>query len=528
MGKCIRTIMLKLYKPGKGKKQVLDEAMLNYTEAFQYLLDKAKEDMDVITHECKTIKERYRSAYIKKWINEKYDKDLNIFSIEPFKDSIKIDFAATFCRYLNLKLRGDDSSCPSVHISDLILEKQYKQITLQYINGEKTYLDTENSINNLISKSEKFRPIFFCRYSSKRNYSLLFDADNNKYYAKIYLMNVKSDKRAEHKNSANNSLIYINKNKEIFNEKISKRCYLIFPLCFGKWQESYLKEALQNPEILKTARLIKKEDEYYLAVNIVKEAASLPKPVNFMGVSRGITNLINYCVVDGEGNKIICDSQDLDYENITDNKLYEISNFLAEIAYKHKCQVIMEKLIDKGDGLIWEDKDGRNNVSKLSSPKYNQLLNIINYKISGMGLPEVVRVSPVDIFYTCPSCGNHSKANRFSEELIICTSCGTTMNIENAGSFNLARKLLRYSKDKIKIKVEETPHGVRFINKEIGLEYYPTNPYDCKYEFMEKIDEIIKKFYDNIDTESKFANFRKKLSLIKKLENDKNAFEVIE
>lgn len=520
--------MLKLYKPGKGKKIILDEAMINYTKAFQYLLDKAEEDLSVIIDECKVIKEQYRATYVKTWVNEKHGKELNRFSIEPFKDSIKIDFAATFCRYLNLKIKGNDLNYPSTYISDLMLEKKYNQIIEQYIEGEKTSFNLENIINNLISKTEKYRPIFFCRYSSKRNYSLLYNEKSNRYYAKIYLMNVKNDKRIEPKTYMNSGLTYINKNNEIFNEKLTKRCYLIFPLCFGKWQEGYLKEALQNPEILKTARLIKKKDEYYLAISIVKEICDLPKSNNFMGVSRGVANLINYCVVDGAENMIVEGKLNIDNDNIADNKLYEISNAIAQIAYKNKCQVIMEKLVDKGDRLIWEDKGGKNNVPKLSCLKYNQLLNIINYKIIGLGLPEVVRVSPIDIFYTCPNCGNHSKANRFSKELLICTTCGTAMDIEKVGSFNLARKLIKYSKDNIKVKVQETPKGVRFINKEIGLEYYPSNPYDCMDEFMEEIDKIIKNFYANIDEESKADNFRKRLSLIKKLESNKNAFEVID
>lgn len=523
--------MLKLYKPGKNKKIILDEAMLNYTRAFQYLLDKAEEDLSLIIDDCKSIKEQYRVTYVKKWINANYDKDLNRFFIEPFKDSIKIDFAATFCRYLNLKIKGNDLSYPSAYISGLMLEKQYDEIMKNCIEDEVTSSTIEYNISNLLSKTEKFRPIFFCRYSSKRNYSLLYDEHNDKYYAKVYLMNVKNDKRVESKTYLNSSLTYINQNYEVFNEKISKRCYLVFPLSFGKWQEGYLKQALKNPEILKTARLIKKKNEYYLAISIVKEVPALPKPANYMGVSRGVGSLVNYCIID-EGENVVSqgalktDSDSMP-DNIPDNKIYEISNSLTEIAYKNKCQVIMEKLVDKGDGLNWEDKDGRTSVPALSYFKYNQLLNIMNYKIIGLGLPEVIRVSPIDIFYACPNCGNHSKSNRFSKDLLICTACGTTMDIEKAGSFNLARKLIKYSKDTIKIRVEETHKGVRFINKEIDLEYYPENPYDCMDEFMKELDKIIKNFYVNIEEESKKPNYRKKLSLIKKLESNKNVFEVI-
>ncbi|MDP4177378.1 MAG: zinc ribbon domain-containing protein [Bacillota bacterium] len=527
MDKYVRTVMLKLYEPSAAKRIILDEAMLNYTKAFQYLLDKAEEDLNIIIDECRKIKEQYRTTYIRKWINANHDKELNKFFIEPFKDSIKIDFAATFCRYINLKIRGNDLKYPSSYVSKKEMEKQYDSIMKKYIDDEIIIYNDDNEINNLITKSEKLRPIFFCRYSSKRNYSLLYNKEKNKYYAKVYLMNVKNDKRVEPKTYKSSNLKYININGEMFNEKPSKRCYLIFPLSFGKWQESYLKEALESPEILKTSRLIKNENEYYLAVNIVKEVPMIQKSSAFMGVSRGINNLINYCIADDSGKIISEGNLNILYYNDSEDKIYKLANSIAEIAFKNRCQVIMEKLIDKGDGLIWEDEDGRNEVPKLSCIKYNQLLNIINYKIIALGLPEVIRVSPVNLFYTCPKCGNHSKKNRFSKELLMCTACGETLNIEKAGSFNLSQRLIKYNNDSIKIKVEETPKGVRFINEDIDFELYPSNPYNCLDEFYEEFERVINNFYINIDIEAKQTNFKKKLSLIKKLQVNKNAFEVI-
>lgn len=534
MSEFVRTIVLKIYNPSKEKSDIIDEAILNYTKAYQYILDMTKQDIEAIKEECKDSRGKYNSNYIVKWINKKIDKELNKFSIEPFKDSIKIDFSAMFTQYLSNDAKNDFTKFPSVYIDEETLEAEYSKLINGYDEENKILNEEyrkvsliEDKINKLLNKFEKHRAIFFCRYSTKRNYSLLYNSEKDKYYAKIYLMNIKNDKRKA--GNVNNSSIlrYIDKNNEIFKERASKRCYLIFPLSFGKWQEKYLKEALKNPEILKTARLVKRNNEYFLSINIVKDEVEEIKTVNYIGVSRSFSHAVNYSIVNEKGESITSGFKKIEGDNIADNKIHEIANSLVDIAYENKCQFIMERIVDIGDGLKWQDKDGKNYVPVLDYLSYNKLFNIIKYKAVHRGLPNVIRVSAVNIFYTCPYCNKISRANRFSGKLLICTFCGKTIDVELAGSLNLARKIVKYNKDSIKIKVENTREGLKFTNKELGFEFYPQNPYDCLNEFMEQIDITIKDFYDNIDMESKNIGFKKKYSMIKKIENNKNIFEII-
>jgi putative transposase len=110
----------------------------------------------------------------------------------------------------------------------------------------------------------------------------------------------------------------------------------------------------------------------------------------------------------------------------------------------------------------------------------------------------------------------------------LCTSCGKTIEVEKAGSINLARKLIHYSSEKILIIVKKTNKGIAFINEEIGLMYYPTNPFDCQKEFMGAIDKIVTDFYENLSLEKESENYKKKLSLIKRLEADKSNLKLVE
>lgn len=489
MNVAMKTIELKLFKPSLLKREIIEEALENYTRAYEYLMDKASKEIDFIDENYKDYSGNYRANNITKWIGKDTLKELNIFNVEPFKDSLKLDFSFTVAGFLSLKSKNSGVSFPS-------------------------------------SNGSNIRPIFFCRYSKVRNYSLLYDAEKDRYYAKIYLMNVRNEKRIKTEKAYNNELKYLDKNKEVYKEATVKKTYVIFPLAFGKWQEKYLKDAIYNPEILKTARLIKRKKEYFLSINIVKNI-DMVETVNYMGISRGNENAINYAVVDHKSS-LICEGYEDIQGSITEDMLNKVANTLVKIALKNKCQVIMEKLIDKGDNLTFQNKQGKNFIPKINCSDYNKLYNIINYKLISSGLRKVIRVSGVGIFYTCPYCHNKSKSNRFSMEIMLCTSCGRTINIDKAGSLNLARRLLQYKNDKINILVESTESGIRFINKDLRLEYYPSNPFDCYNEFMKVLDALIEKFYININLEKESKSYKRKLSIIKKLEANKNNFQLID
>lgn len=521
-----RTIVLKLYKPGAGKRQIIDEAMRNYSRAFQYLLDRAWQDEEEIREKYKDERGYYSANTVVKWMSKAIDRSLNQFSIEPFKDSIKIDFSGVLAGYMNLKRKDASAYYPSAFISQDVFEREYNKLMGEIVLEE----DSEEAlkrISKITDKAERFRAIYFCRYSTKRNYSILYDPEKNKYFAKIYLMNVKNEKRKRLSPKPELKLYYISKKEEVFSEGQGKKSFVIFPLAFGKWQEEYLEEAIENPEIIKTARLTKNGNEYYLSINLVWEKTRAVEPENYLGISRGIENLVNYSVINKNGEVLDYESDKNDDSIIDVNRIHKIANRSVEIAKKYKCQIILEQLTRKGDRILWKDKDGRKYEPLINVQNYNQLCSILQYKLEKEGLPPLIKVSGINIFNTCPECLNSSRGNRFSKNMLICISCGMSMDIERAGSINLARKLLKYRSDKIKVKAEHTDRGIRFVNKDIGLMYYPENPYDCADEFREELSNIIKRFHENIKEESLNDNFKKKYSFIKKLEENEDKLKLI-
>lgn len=519
----VYTIKLKLHKPSRHKRQIIDGAMSNYSRAYQYLLDKAYIELNYIRDNYKDARGRYRSTGIAKWIDKNISKELNRFDIEPFKDSLKIDFATTLAVYLNMKESQNSISFPAAYVHDDELEKKYDLLSARLVKGQISLQEFERELYKCLRKNENLKPLFFCRYAANRNYSLLYDPKNRKFFAKIYLVNAKnaiakSPELKEHK-----KLLYVNKERELFKSNAAKECFLVFPLSFGKWQEKYLEKAMQNPETLKTARLIKRADEYYLSINIDEGEPEKIKTSTYIGVARGITHAVNYSVVDDKGTLLLsgaAETQNKD-DMVFENDIHSIANTLVKEAVVNKSQVIMQKLIDKGDKLQWTENN-RKYLPILSCRDYNNLYAVLKYKLCAAGLPPPLRVSATGIFYTCPNCRMNTKRNRFSSSVFMCTMCGTIMDVENAGSLNLAQKLIQYKSESIKISIVNTPHGLKFTNDDLGLEYYPSNPYDCIEEFRIELKRLIDDFYKSMNMQAKDKQFKKRYSLIKKLDEHIN------
>jgi putative transposase len=358
MSEALKTITLKLHDIGSYKKDIIDEAMMNYSRAFQYLLDALYCDIEN-TKNDKDGKDVYSLFDVKKLIGKDLIENLNEFNIEPFKDSLIIDFSAVISGYLNSLMNGREQSYPSVFISDEKFEHEYNELMNEYIENVEDPAPIEEKIKRLIALKDRSRPIFFCRYATCRNYCLLYDPEKNRYYAKIYLMNVKNEKRKVSLVNSEKSIKYISKDNKIFEKSTRKNCFLVFSLSFGSYQEEFLKKALKDPEILRTARLIKKKDDYFLSISIIEKFEQSIETLNYMGISRGIDCAVSYTVVDLNGNKLFENFIDSEKIPVQDCEINRIANTLLKISREHKCQVIMENLQNSRDRLTYTDKDGK-------------------------------------------------------------------------------------------------------------------------------------------------------------------------
>lgn len=493
----LRTIVLKIYKPGREKKEILDGAIYNYNEAFRLLLDRACREIAVIGGNYRLEGGPYRAGALMKWVSRDLSEELNRFKVQPFKDSLKFELGMVLAGYLNLKETGADTGLP------------------------KAGGGTE-------------RPVYFCRYDTRRSYCLLYDREKNRYWAKLYLLNKDTARTSDIKPHERNRLEYVSEGSGVFISNRHKANYIIVPLSFGKYQERFLREALNDPKKLRTARLSKRGKDYYLAVSIDMDNTEALATETYMGVCRGFDNCLVYTAVDKNGNVIgsgsVPGAGSPGGKAASLNELHKLANCISEIAKKNKAQVIMQNLVKMGDEICWSDSGGNESHPVCDRRNYIRIAELLDYKLADTGLPPPVRVSSYDIFYRCFDCGSYSKKNRFSKDMFICTKCGAAMGIEELGSLNLARKLIRYGRSKIRVTAAVTPGGIRFTSRLIGLDCFISNEKNQPDVLKHEIQRLIEDMRQNREAGelSRGKEYRRRSSLLKKFGSSADCMDLIE
>lgn len=460
-----KTISLKLNNLTSKKRMLLDEAIEDYSKAFEILLKELKE---VYNNEQPLTKN-----YCLKLMNKDVMKCLDDAGVEPFKDALKLDVAEVVSTYYGRKINGRTANYPVSRVEDIDI--------LNLINGDKQL--NKREINFLYNKYRKTRPLLFCRYDLDRDYTLLKDTTNNRYYAKLYLFNrykavsaVRTDKK----------LKYVKKDEIYLKENKERVRYVLFPIQSGEWQNRHLDDIEKGISVPKSAELIKRDNEYYL--NIRLEVMVPPKETykSFLGVVRGINKDIYYAISDLDG-QIIKNGSINEDELYGINKLHTLSKGIVSIAKENSSQIIMVNLGVKNDDL-----KERNISIPLSNGDYNKFVGFTNYKAELEGLNMPVLVSPRGIFYRCPQCDTFSYLNRFIVDKFLCVKCGYAQNIEHIGAANLARTLIKYEKKKIVIYYKRIDGYIEFYCKPLGLEYKCTDSEDALINFFSFLDDFIK------------------------------------
>ncbi len=480
----LRTIHLKLHNPGKAKRELINKAFINYNNAFNYLLSTAHADMENIEKNYVSKKGTYSALGLSKWISRELAEELNRFDIQPFKDSLKLDFGMALASHLTQKKTNPKLQFPV------------------FKDGPVTWED-------------KLRPIYFCRYDTKRCFSLLWDSNKDKFFAKLFLMNSVNGRERESLNFSR-TLTYISDNSDTL-KAMKKETFIIAPLSFGKWQLDMLRKAVEVPEILRTARLIIKKNEYYLGLSIDLPEEEKIQTETYLGVCRGIDNSVNYTVTDNRGSMQLNGCLDLDkYSNAAEKSrnIHILANRIVELAHKYKSMTVLQNLTERGDKLSWND--GVELVKPVMGCKqYNELARLLQYRLPQRGLPEPAVVSSVDIFHRCSICGCNTKKNRFSKNMFICTACGASSKLDSLGSLNLSAKLIKYKSSPLKLKAYRTTEGIYLNNELIGLNIYVPrneNPLDYLKLEIERISSDLEEY-----VYSKKLNSREVKGIINKL-----------
>lgn len=460
----VRTLVLKLHNPTAIKRELIDLAISRYNRALSYLFEHTKENVEPIMREM-----REGRAYLTRRITSLLSKDLmtklNCFGVQPFKDALKLDYAMTMVAWLSLRKTQKGARYPQI-LEEKEFDRQFSGALKAFEAGEFGREELHMRLERLYNGLGVRKPLFFGRYAKNRDYCLLYDELRGRFYAKLYLLGVKDENRRGEIVRGKTELHYVTEGRELLEKDNKRERYIVVPLSFGKMQETVLREGLKNPRIFKTARLLKKNGEYYLSVNVACEGMKEGKNETYMGIARSLKDAVRYAVTDLQG-KVLAEGR-IPYRGdiCTKNGMHAASNELVETARKNKSAVITYRMGNIGDKLTCGGE-----AARLTAGEFNRLMSMVAYKAELKGLKKPVFVSARGIFTTCPRCGANTKKNRFPGGGLICVKCGFAGGTEKVGPLNVARRLLKYSGTALLFYAKQTDGGILIHNDILGLSY---------------------------------------------------------
>ncbi len=300
------------------------------------------------------------------------------------------------------------------------------------------------------------RPIYFAHTDAvpnRRGYSILYDEEQGRYLALLYLLPSSASKRHREPLTVRKPLLALNRHEEYLTETGRDVGALLFPLEMGSWQEQvFFDLARDDPLAIRTAHLTREinrqgEVEYYLAI-----AVDFPQPkplevVSFLAVHHTLEGEVFALVADPQG-KV------LHYEQVagplelrdayqqrrawkrrgkrtphrvagerTDHHYHAASKRIVALAVEHRARVGVEDLSYR------RTKTGRKGIDrKLFGAAVGRLSTFLGYKLPFAGLLpplEVGGISPRE----CHRCGKESRDKTLrAEGRITCPLCGLEMD----------------------------------------------------------------------------------------------------
>ena len=121
--------------------------------------------------------------------------------------------------------------------------------------------------------------------------------------------------------------------------------------------------------------------------------------------------------------------------NFARNMNHVISKSIVQTAKRTNRAIAIENL----DGIRSRVRARKRQRTRLHSWAFAQLGSFLEYKAKLAGVP-LVRIDPRDTSRRCGRCGHTEKANRKSQSVFSCKSCGYTINADYNGAGNIRLK----------------------------------------------------------------------------------------
>jgi predicted RNA-binding Zn-ribbon protein involved in translation (DUF1610 family) len=257
----------------------------------------------------------------------------------------------------------------------------------------------------------------------------------------------------------------------------------IFPLSFSEdYQMARFIKKVEGGEFSpQSAKLIcrnpqERGRERFEALITFQVTAQAFRPENYIGIDRGINNLVSLCAIDACGailHRANVDGASLREVQRAEEKkqkesqrrgrgyaskrrlgiakiaAHHAANDIVAAACEYRALVVMEKLKGFAPRAIVKPRTwrGRNLRRMLPRRQFARIAAILQYKLPLASAPPPVEISPQWTSKTCPECGHFETANRPKPgDDFLCQQCG----FGDDGDLNAARvialkKMWRYN-----------------------------------------------------------------------------------
>lgn len=466
-----KTVTVQLFMPSQTKCSLLLLTMDRYAKALQYLLDRYRPAVEDI-HSLSMLPTQFE---LMKLLDIDALASLNVFEMQPFKDSLKLDFAMLVSSYLSLSATRK-TSYPLVYTDDTGIDEIFSS----------TRPSAAKAVTAL-SKYRSPRTLLFGRYDTGRDFCFLRDELTGKFYAKVYLFPASSQFRRTYTESRHLALKYVAENAAYLETRKQRERYLIFPLAYGKKQAALLDDAAKDPSCFRTARIFCRGSKFYLAVSISQNTPPEQKTETLLGLTRGYDCPLHLSISD-PGSSLQKSFRLTEPVDACDEtaRLHLWANKIILIAKENNSQILYEGLARRTDLLRAPTPAGKNKkpsmitqgkIASLTIPEYKQLCSLLPYKAAESGLPKPISISSTRLSQTCPACGHCSGSNRFLPGLMICTKCGYSADSNIVGGLNLIRRFERYKNQRVIFTCRSEKLGICIENPILGIKFQvPAGP----------------------------------------------------
>lgn len=443
----MQTIILRLHKPSTRKKVLLEQGFMHYAQGFQFILDRLEPQIHLLAQQdsCPGL------ITLSRLIQREDLLAIKSLGLEPLTDSLRMDLAMMLRSHLALRHHGHASSYPRLYLDDASWQEDIQHEVQAFGQTQQSRRQTDRHIRKAQQCYQRVKSIYFGRYAAKRDYCLLWQPDTGRFYVKLYLMNRQTARNwaAERPplapattpqgvlNSA--ALYHVTVRRELLLPRQAGDRYIVCPLDMGRKHYELLKQAWQNPGMLRTARLCWKNGQFDLHVQLSLPLPPVRTTFHILGLVRSHEADLSFTLCKPDG-------QVVSQGTLSAASIKELALSVRQLASQSGSQVVMTDLRRKRDGLFRIDHYGEEIGPRLNRLAWIELSTLLQGRLLLAGLPEPALLSPYHIYQICPVCQSNHKSNRLLPGLLVCTACGYSQPVATAGSHNLVSKLIRYQR----------------------------------------------------------------------------------